>query len=105
MEPHPSTWQQVRPLSDSVETAHSSVHPLLSSWTAPPPTALGHCDILTFLVDHLEDKSDIDVLDHIHATAAHDAAEYGQMEALLILLRHRADISIKDTVYQSNLAP
>lgn len=55
-------------------------------------------DILHYLVRSLENKNDINVLDHIHATPAHDAAEYGQMQALLLLLNNGADISIKDTV-------
>jgi len=49
-------------------------------------------------LDTLEDKNDIDVLDHIHATPAHDAAEYGQTEAMILLLQHGANINIKDTV-------
>jgi len=61
-------------------------------------TALGHSDILRFFLDTLEDKNDIDVLDHIHATPAHDAAEYGQTEAMILLLQHGANINIKDTV-------
>ena len=54
--------------------------------------------MLQFFLDNLEDKNDINVLDHIHATPAHDAAEFGQQETLLMLLKHGANISIKDTV-------
>ena len=61
-------------------------------------TAQGHTDILRYLLDNLENKDDVNVLDHIHATPAHDAAEYGQMQSMLLLLRNGADISIKDTV-------
>ena len=60
--------------------------------------ALGHSDILRFFLDTLEDENDIDVLDHIHATPAHDAAEYGQTEAMILLLKHGANTNIKDTV-------
>ena len=61
-------------------------------------TALGHCEILHFLLESLEDSSDINVQDNIHATPAHDAAEYGQTEAMVLLLRHGANVNIKDTV-------
>ena len=54
--------------------------------------------MLQFFLDKLEDRDDINVLDHIHATPAHDAAEFGQQETLLMLLKHGANISIKDTV-------
>ena len=61
-------------------------------------TAQGHTDILCYLLENLENKGDVNVLDHIHATPAHDAAEFGQMESMLLLLKNGADISIKDTV-------
>ena len=64
-------------------------------------TAQGHTDILHYLLENMENKDDVNVLDHIHATPAHDAAEYGQMESMLLLLRNGADISIKDTVRHS----
>lgn len=54
--------------------------------------------MLQFFLENLEDKNDIDVLDHIHATPAHDAAEFGQHESLLMLLKNGANINIKDTV-------
>ena len=60
--------------------------------------AQGHTEILRYLLENLENRSDVNVLDHIHATPAHDAAEYGQMESMLLLLKNGADISIKDTV-------
>ena len=60
--------------------------------------AQGHTDILQYLLENLENKNDVNALDHIHATPAHDAAEYGQMESMLLLLKNGADISIKDTV-------
>ena len=63
-----------------------------------PSLAHGCTEMLQFFLDNLEDKNDINVLDHIHATAAHDAAEFGQQETLLMLLKHGANISIKDTV-------
>lgn len=66
-------------------------------------TALGHCEILYFLLESLEDSSDIDVQDNIHATPAHDAAEYGQTEAMILLLRHGANVNIKDTVSHRSL--
>ena len=65
--------------------------------------ALGHCEILYFLLESLEDGSDIDILDHIHATPAHDAAEYGQTEAMILLLKHGANVNIKDTVSYKGL--
>ena len=40
----------------------------------------------------------MNVMDHIHATPAHDAAEYGQSEALLLLLKAGADVTLKDMV-------
>lgn len=61
-------------------------------------TAQGNTDILRYLLENLENKSDVNVLDHIHATPAHDAAEYGQMQSMLLLLKNGADIAIKDTV-------
>lgn len=61
-------------------------------------TALGQSEILQFFLNTLEEKNDIDVLDHIHATPAHDAAEYGQKEAMILLLKHGANVNIKDTV-------
>lgn len=61
-------------------------------------TALGQSEILQFFLNTLEEKTDIDVLDHIHATPAHDAAEYGQKEAMILLLKHGASVNIKDTV-------
>ena len=63
-----------------------------------PSLAHGCTEMLQFFLDNLEDKNDINVLYHIHATAAHDAAEFGQQETLLMLLKHGANISIKDTV-------
>ena len=59
---------------------------------------MGHTDILLYFLDTLEDRKDVNILDHIHATPAHDAAEYGEMDALLLLLKHGADITITDTV-------
>ena len=69
----------------------------ISSFNYPPP-AQGHTDILRYLLENVENKNDVNALDHIHATPAHDAAEYGQMESMLLLLKNGADISIKDTV-------
>ena len=60
--------------------------------------ALGHMEILKFFLDSLENRESINVQDHIHATPAHDAAEYGQTQAMLLLLKHGADITIKDSV-------
>ncbi|CAI8009295.1 Espin [Geodia barretti] len=59
--------------------------------------AQGHTDILRYLLENVENKNDVNALDHIHATPAHDAAEYGQMESMLLLLKNGADITIKDT--------
>ena len=67
------------------------------------PTAQGYTDILRYFLDNLENKSDVNVQDHIHATPAHDAAEYGQMQAMLLLLKNGADVSIKDTVSESDI--
>ena len=66
--------------------------------SSSPTTAKNEAISPLFFLDNLEDKNDINVLDHIHATAAHDAAEFGQQETLLMLLKHGANISIKDTV-------
>ena len=76
---------------------HSLQITLLGSF-CHPSLAHGCTEMLQFFLDNLEDKNDINVLDHIHATAAHDAAEFAQQETLLMLLKHGANISIKDTV-------
>lgn len=60
--------------------------------------AHGCLEMLQFYLENLEDKNDINVLDHIHATPALDAAEFGQQESLLMLLKYGANINIKDTV-------
>lgn len=59
--------------------------------------------ILKFLLDNLEDPDDVNVTDNINATPAHDAAEYGKIKTMLLLLKHKADISITDTVRSTNL--
>lgn len=69
----------------------------LNAVILPIPVALGQCDILQYFLEHLKRKRDVNVTDNIHATPAHDAAEYGQMESMLLLLRHGADLTIKDT--------
>lgn len=61
-------------------------------------TASGNTEILKFLLDHLTDKKDVDVTDNINATPAHDAAEYGQIKTMLLLLKYGADVRIADTV-------
>lgn len=63
-----------------------------------PNTASGNTDILKFLLDNLENKKDVNVTDNINATPAHDAAEYGKIKTMLLLLKNGADISITDTV-------
>lgn len=40
----------------------------------------------------------MNVTDNINATPAHDAAEYGKIKTMLLLLKNGADISITDTV-------
>lgn len=60
--------------------------------------ASGNTVILKFLLDNLEDPDDVNVTDNINATPAHDAAEYGKIKTMLLLLKHKADISITDTV-------
>ena len=60
--------------------------------------ASGNTEILLFYLENLEDVNDINVTDNINATPAHDAAEYGKLQAMLLLLKHGADITIKDTV-------
>ena len=50
------------------------------------------------MLDNLEQKTDVNVTDNINATPAHDAAEYGKMKAMLLLLKYGADINITDTV-------
>lgn len=58
--------------------------------------AQGYTDLLEYFIENLEDKSDINVRDDILATPAHDAAEFGERDSFLILLRNGADITIKD---------
>lgn len=55
-------------------------------------------EILKFYLENLEDKNDVNTTDNINATPAHDAAEYGKLKAILLLLKYGADISIEDTV-------
>ena len=54
--------------------------------------------MLRYFLDSLENKEDVDIQDHIHATPAHDAAEYGQTQSMLLLLKYGANVNIKDTV-------
>ena len=61
--------------------------------------AQGYTDLLEYFIENLEDKSDINVRDDILATPAHDAAEFGERDSFLILLRNGADITIKDKVH------
>lgn len=60
--------------------------------------AQGQTEMLRFFLDSLENESDVNVQDHIHATPAHDAAEYGKTQSMLLLLKYGADVNIKDTV-------
>lgn len=62
------------------------------------PLAHGFAGVLEYLIQAMQDKTKINPLDAIKATPAHDAAEFGQLETMLVLLRHGADINIKDTV-------
>lgn len=71
---------------------------LLTSSSFSILSASGSVDILGYFLDNLENENDIDVVDNIHATPAHDAAEYGEMQAMLLLLQHGARTDIKDTV-------
>lgn len=58
----------------------------------------GHISVLEFLLSKLSNKADVDVLDDIHATPAHDAVENGHTEALAVLLKYGADVNITDSV-------
>ena len=60
--------------------------------------AEGLADLLEFLIQCLHDKTNMNIGDDIGSTAAHDAAEFGEHDALLVLLKHGADISIKNQV-------
>ena len=60
--------------------------------------AHGFVGVLEYLLQSAEDKNAINSLDNISATPAHDAAEFGQLEKMLVLIKHGADITIKDTV-------
>ena len=60
--------------------------------------AQGYTDLLEYFIDSLDDLSDMNVRDDILATPAHDAAEFGEINSLLVLLKHGADITIKDKV-------
>jgi len=68
------------------------------NFSPSPFAASGNTKILKFLLENLENPADINVTDHINATPAHDAAEYGQTAAMLVLLQHGADTSIPDQV-------
>ena len=65
-------------------------------------TAQGYTDLLEYFIDSLDDLSDMNVRDDILATPAHDAAEFGEINSLLVLLKHGADITIKDKVKNYN---
>lgn len=54
--------------------------------------------MLQFLIDKLPDKSDINVSDDLGSTAAHDAAEFGEHDTLMVLLKNGADISLLNEV-------
>jgi len=69
-----------------------------------PSTARGAVDILKFFLDKLDNESDVNVQDSIKATPAHDAAEYGQTQAMILLLKAGADLSIQDMVSQHRLS-
>jgi 26S proteasome non-ATPase regulatory subunit 10 len=56
--------------------------------------AEGLADLLQFLIDHLQDKSSINVKDDLASTPAHDAAEFGEHSTLLVLLKNGADITM-----------
>ncbi len=61
-------------------------------------TAQGNVDILRFFLDRLENEGDVNIQDSIQATPAHDAAEFGQTQAMILLLKAGADLSIQDYV-------
>ena len=44
------------------------------------------CRCLEYLLQSVEDKNAINSLDDISATPAHDAAEFGQLETMLVLV-------------------
>ena len=54
--------------------------------------------MIRFFLDNLENKEDVNILDNINATPAHDAAEYGQTQAMVLLLKAGADITMQDVV-------
>ncbi|XP_064397697.1 uncharacterized protein LOC135344431 isoform X2 [Halichondria panicea] len=58
----------------------------------------GNLDILRFFLDRLENEGDVNIQDSIQATPAHDAAEFGQTQAMILLLKAGADLSIQDYV-------
>ena len=62
---------------------------------------LGHISVLEFLLSKLSNKKDVNILDDIHATPAHDAVENGQIDALAVLLKYGADMSIMDSVSEN----
>lgn len=63
-----------------------------------PFIAQGNLDILRFFLANLENENDVDIQDSIQATPAHDAAEFGQTQALILLLKSGADLTIQDYV-------
>ena len=60
--------------------------------------AHGFVSVLEYLLKSVKDKNAINSLDDISATPAHDAAEFGQLGTMLVLIKHGADINVKDTV-------
>ena len=60
--------------------------------------AHGFVGVLEYLLQSVKDRNAINSLDDISATPAHDAAEFGQLETMLVLIKHGADITVKDTV-------
>ena len=66
--------------------------------------AHGFVGVLEYLLQSVKDKNAINSLDDISATPAHDAAEFGQLETMLVLIKHGADITIKDTVSSAQIS-
>ncbi len=83
-----------------IPPTHVPPHTRTPTHTRTPPThtAQGNVDILKFFIERLERPEDVNIQDSIQATPAHDAAEFGQTQAMIVLLKAGADLNIQDYV-------
>lgn len=53
---------------------------------------------MEYLINMLPDKTAINISDDSGSTPAHDAAEFGEKETLIVLLRNGADVTLMNQV-------